>query len=358
VTSAPSGPDARGAVAGPTPPDETAVPSTAPEPPDEAARGVLRIVSLAGGKVVETDGVSNIDAAISGSDACAWLDLTNATPEAVEAITTRLRLHPLIAEDIVEGNQRAKIEVTDERIHLVLFAIALDAGHVRLDEIDVVLAEHFLLTVHSSDWDPRSIRRIRDSVAELLAHGPDHLLWAVVDSIVDDYFPLLDRVGDAIDDLEDRVVSDARPETLQDLFRLKRELLRVRRAVGPVRDIFNQLTNRDLALIDPDEILYFRDVYDHLIRLTDELDTYRELVSGSLDVYLSTINNNLSLIMKRLTGITVILAGIGAIAGIFGMSEAGTAFAGAEAAGFWLVAGATVALAFAMFFVLRRIDWL
>jgi magnesium transporter len=125
-----------------------------------------------------------------------------------------------------------------------------------------------------------------------------------------------------------------------------------------VRDIFNQLTNRDLALIDPDEILYFRDVYDHLIRLTDELDTYRELVSGALDVYLSTINNNLSLIMKRLTGITVILAGIGAIAGIFGMSEAGAAFSGAEARGFWLVAGASVALAFGLYLVLRRIDWI
>ena len=90
-----------------------------------------------------------------------------------------------------------------------------------------------------------------------------------------------------------------------------------------MREIFNQLTNRDLALIDDDEVVYFRDVYDHLIRLTDELDNYRELVSGTLDVYLSTVNNNLSLIMKRLTGVTVVLAGIGAIAGIFGMSEAG-----------------------------------
>lgn len=339
-------------------PTAATVPSTRPEPRDHAARGTLRVASIQGGKVTETSGIEGVDRAIAAPDACAWLDLTGATPEAVAAITTRLKLHPLIAEDIVEGNQRAKIEVTDERIHVVLFAIAFEAGTIRLDEVDVVLGEHFLLTVHAPTWDPRAIRRVRDSLPDLLSRGPDHLLWAIVDSIVDDYFPLLDHVGDAIDDLEDRVVSDARPETLQELFRLKRELLRVRRAVGPVRDIFNQLTNRDLALIDPDEILYFRDVYDHLIRLTDELDTYRELVSGALDVYLSTINNNLSLIMKRLTGITVILAGIGAIAGIFGMSEAGAAFAGAEARGFWLVAGGSVALAFALYFVLRRIDWI
>ncbi|HET7026838.1 MAG TPA: CorA family divalent cation transporter, partial [Candidatus Limnocylindrales bacterium] len=287
-----------------------------------------------------------------------WADLTGATPDTVEAITTRLRLHPLIAEDIVEGNQRAKIEVTDERIHIVLFAIAFDGNEVRLDEVDVVLGSTFLLTVHASSWDPRRIHRVRDGVGDLLGRGADHLLWAVVDAIVDDYFPLMDLVGDAIDDLEDLVVSSPAPATLQRLFRLKRELLRVRRAVNPVRDVFNQLTNRDLALIDAEEILYFRDVYDHLIRLTDELDTYRELVSGSLDIYLSTVNNNLSLIMKRLTGITVILAGIGAIAGIFGMSEAGSAFSGGEAGGFWIVATASVGLALGLYFVLRRIGWI
>lgn len=339
-------------------PPDASVPSISSEAPDHRARGVLRIASLVDGKVTEATGLEAIDHALADPNACAWLDLTGASPDAVDAITRRLKLHPLIAEDILEGNQRAKIEVTDERIHLVLFAIAFEAGSVRLDEVDVVLGSGFLLTVHAPTWDPRSIRRVRDSMRDLLSRGPDHLLWAIVDSIVDDYFPLLDRVGDAIDDLEDRVVSDAAPETLQQLFRLKRELLRVRRAVGPVRDIFNELTNRDLALIDPNEILYFRDVYDHLIRLTDELDTYRELVSGSLDVYLSTVNNNLSLIMKRLTGITVILAGIGAIAGIFGMSEAGAAFSGAEAGGFWLVAAASVVLAFGLYLVLRRIGWI
>ena len=105
-----------------------------------------------------------------------------------------------------------------------------------------------------------------------------------------------------------------------------------------MREVFNQLTNRDETLIDADEIVYFRDIYDHVIRLTDELDNYRELASATLDVYLTQVNNNLSVIMKRLTGVTVILAGIGAVAGIFGMSEAGAArCSGGEASGFWLV---------------------
>ena len=125
--------------------------------------------------------------------------------------------------------------------------------------------------------------------------------------------------------------------TLQRLFAMKRELIDLRRATSPAREIFNQLTNREVGSIDPKHVVYFRDVYDHLIRVTDELDNYRDLVSGTLDIYVSIVNNDLSRIMKRLTGVTVILAGIGAVAGIFGMSEAGTAFAGGEAGGFWLV---------------------
>ena len=164
-------------------------------------------------------------------------------------------------------------------------------------------------------------------MAPILRHGPDHLLWAIADDIVDGYFPFADRLGDAIDDVQDQVVRKATPETLEQVFALKRELIEVRRAISPVREVFNQLTNRDEPLIDEDELVYFRDIYDHVIRLTDELDNYRELASATLDVYLTQVNNNLSVIMKRLTGVTVILAGIGAVAGIFGMSEAGTALA-------------------------------
>ena len=116
------------------------------------------------------------------------------------------------------------------------------------------------------------------------------------------------------------------------MFALKRELINLRRATSPAREIFNQLTNRELGAIDETHIVYFRDVYDHLIRVTDELDNYRDLVSGTLDIYVSIVNNDLSRIMKRLTGVTVILAGIGAVAGIFGMSEAGSAFAGGRPA--------------------------
>ena len=178
------------------------------------------------------------------------------------------------------------------------------------------------------------------------------------DDVVDGYFPFADALGDAIDEVQDRIIRQTTPEALERAVRPQARAHRGPPAASPTREVFNQLTNRDLALIDDEELVYFRDVYDHVIRLTDEMDNYRELASSTLDVYLTQVNNNLSVIMKRLTGVTVILAGIGAVAGIFGMSEAGTALGGGEAGGFWLVTAIVGRLAVGAALILRRIDWI
>jgi len=322
--------------------------------------GILRVAAFDGDELQEWSGskaLAQIKALRKRPDVPLWIDYTSPNPDQVAAVAAALDLHPLIVEDIVEGNQRSKIETTDGLVHIVLFALEFDED-VIASEIDVVLGHGFLFTVHEGDWDPLYTSHLRGGVGPVLRKGPDHLLWALADSIVDGYFPFADRLGDAIDAVQDDVIERASPEVLERLFRLKREVLTVRRAAAPVREIFSQLTNRDLALIDSEEVIYFRDIYDHVIRLTDELDNYRELASATLDVYLSTINNNLSLIMKRLTGVTVIVAGIGAVAGIFGMSEAGSAVAGLELVGFWIVTAATVAAAGVVAVVLRRIDWI
>jgi magnesium transporter len=282
------------------------------------------------GKSVITD-LADLPALIADPEARLWIDCIDPSPELVRTISTDLGLHPLIAEDITERNQRAKVETFDGTVHIVLFQLQY-RGEVEPDEIDFVLGERFLLSVHGTECDLHAIAKARVGPEALVKRGADYLLYTLCDAIVD--------------------------WTLQRLFVLKRELLAIRRATSPAREIFNQLTNRDISAIDEAHVLYFRDVYDHLIRVTDELDNYRELVAGTLDIYLSMVNNNLSRIMKRLTGVTVILAGIGAIAGVFGMSEAGAAFSGGEAAGFWLVTVAVVAAAVGAAAFLRRIDWI
>ncbi|HUP54873.1 MAG TPA: magnesium transporter CorA family protein [Methylomirabilota bacterium] len=331
-------------------------------PAGDHGPGTVRVYAMVDGKLEELEGTpaeTRLPELIKPAGAAVWVDLTGPSNEQVEAIGPLLGLHPLIVEDILEGNQRSKLEITDGVVHLVLFSLEYSEALVTT-EIDIVLGAGFLLTAHDRSWDPRVSHHLRggDGVESILAEGPDHLLWAICDDIVDRYFPSADLLGDAIDDVQDAVVRKASPDALDRLFALKRELHEVRRSVGPVREIFNQLTNREMPLIDPEEIVYFRDVYDHIIRLTDELDNYRELAAATLDVYLTQVNNNLSVIMKRLTGVTVIVAGVGAVAGIFGMSEAGTALAGAEASGFWVVTGITVVAGAISAVVLRRIGWI
>lgn len=307
--------------------------------------------------LTETTDVEALRGILNEKDTRVWVDCIDPGAALVMPIAEALGLHPLIAEDIVERNQRAKVETFDDVVHIVLFAL-LYQGEVHTAELDLVVAPRFLVTVHGTDCDLRSIGALRAGVEPLLARGTDFLLYVVADHVVDGYFPVLDKLADEIDDLQDQVLQAATTWTLERLFVLKRELISIRRAVSPAREIFNQLTNREIAAINPAQVVYFRDVYDHLIRVTDELDNYRELVSGTLDIYLSTVNNNLSAIMKRLTGVTVILAGVGAIAGIFGMSEAGAAFQGLEAAGFLVVTTAIVVAAAAAAIILRRIDWI
>ncbi len=320
--------------------------------------GEVRIVRVAGGKATTTTEIGDLAKLYRSDGARVWIDLASPSRDEVRIVADALGLHPLIAEDIAERNERSKVETFDEGIvHVVLFALHYE-GEATASEIDFVLGERYLLSVHDGTLGERTTAPLRFGVERALEKGPDYLLYALSDTIVDAYFPVLDRIGDDIDGLQDQVMERASEWTLQKLFALKRELAALRRATSPAREIFAQLTNREIPAIDPSHIVYFRDVYDHLIRVTDELDNDRDLVAGTLDIYVSIVNNDLSRIMKRLTGVTVILAGIGAVAGIFGMSEAGNAFRGAEAGGFWIVTLGVVLLSVAAAWVLHRIDWI
>ena len=225
--------------------------------------GTLRVAAVADGKSEEWEGTTALNRLpeLLRSDASVWVDLSGPSDDQVQQVGAALALHPLIVEDILEGNQRAKLELTNGVVHLVLFHLHY-ADRVIASELDMVLGLGFLLTVHDSEWDPHESHHLGAGTEAVLKHGPDHLLWALCDDVVDGYFPFSDQLGDAIDEVQDEVVLTVSPDALQRLFRLKRELIEVRRHVGPVREVFNQLTNRETPLIDPEEVVYFRDVYD------------------------------------------------------------------------------------------------
>ena len=325
------------------------------------AGGVVKLAVLQSRALREWEGeaaIAEIPKALTRRGARLWIDVCGAGPDLKGRISQLLGLHPLLIEDIAERDQRAKLEQVGDLLHAVMFSLGFEDGQIYERELDFVLGERFLLSNHSVWWNPRATRHLHAGAADVLAKGTGHLLWALADDVIDSYFPILDQMGDEIDDLEDRVVSRADRSLLERLFDLKRQLIQIRRVTSPQREMFNALSSREDRIISPEDRLYFRDAYDHLIRLTDELDTYRELASATLEAYLSTVNNNLSLIMKRLTGVTVVVAGVGAVGGIFGMSEAQTAFRLDEGPGFWVVAVGSLVLAGLAAAALRKIDWI
>jgi magnesium transporter len=305
-----------------------------------------------------TTSIDEVAASRSDRQSRIWVDVQDASPTHLVRLAEIFELHHLVAEDIVERNQRAKVVTWDDSIHLVLFAVRHD-DELSITEIDMVLGQRFLLTSHPAAWQPlETLGTNGRGAGTLLGIGTDMLLYALIDPIVDGYFPVIDRISDDIDALERDVVSRTGQDVVERLFRIRRSLLEVRHVVAPEREIMNQLSNRDIPLIDPARRLYFRDIYDHTIRVTDELDTHRELANGVLDAYLSSVNNSLSEVMKRLTAITAVLAGVGAAAGLFGMSEASTSLDLPSPLGFWLVVGVLVAIGVALFVYFRRIDWI
>lgn len=322
-------------------------------------RPPIQIQHWRAGRLETSTAVEHLGGLIRERGARTWVDLTDPSPELVQATARALGLHPLVAEDIIESNERAKVQLVGDVIHVVAFVLQRDPGtEVQTHEVDFVLGRGFLLSAHRSSWDSSKVHQLRIGLGPLLEKGPDHVMWALVDGIVDGYFPVFDRFGDEIDAIQDAAVERPVPATLERLFQLKRELIRIRHVLAPSREVFAQLTSREFDQIGEQNVFYFRDVYDHLIRLNDELDSFRELTAGSLEIYLSTINNNLSTIMKRLTGVTVILAGMGAIGGLFGMSEAASAISGNEGPGFYVILAGTVVASFVAVWFLRRIDWL
>jgi len=265
------------------------------------------------------DAVPNL---LGRGDITFWFDLDSPTQAELDFLEKHLRIHHLTREDIVSQNQRPKIESFEGYVYLAIHPlIGKNDLQIEPAEIDLLLGHNWLVMVRYQPI-PGLIEnsRFHERLDLALPRGADFLLYTIVDLIVDSYFPLLDQMDDEIDLLEDALLEQAGIEEMNRLLALKRSLVHIRRAVGPQREVFNQLTRHDFPFIRPEHTVYFRDVYDHLIRITEELDSLRDILSGALEVHLSSISNQLNVTMKRLTAWGTIFVVITAIAGVYGMN--------------------------------------
>jgi magnesium transporter len=249
-----------------------------------------------------------------------WLDLDQPDATDFKILTDVFGFHPLAVEDSQHFGQRAKLEDYDDFVFIVVYGAAPDAD--RLVEVHCFYSDRCLVTVHRDDCPAFSEVRERYEKRKGPAERPSLLLYRLTDALVDSFFPILTEFDDRIDELENEIFTRVTDEQLQEIFRMKRLLVGLRKAVSPQRDTFARLSGGlgGLTGFTADDDRYFRDVYDHLIRISDLIDSYRDLLTGAMDVYLSTVSNRLNTVMKALTVIATIFLPLAWITGFFGQN--------------------------------------
>jgi len=242
----------------------------------------------------------------------------------IEKLGKHFSLHPLILEDIVSTEQRPKMEDFEHYIFVITKMLFYDEkeGETKIEQVSLILGENFVISFQEREGDIfEPIReRIRKGKGRIRKMGADYLAYALLDAVVDNYFLILEKLGERLEDLEDRVVSNPQPETSQEIHKLKREMIFLRKSVWPLREVINSLERGESPLIKKACRIFLRDVYDHTIQVIDTVETFRDMVSGMHDTYLSSISNRMNEVMKVLTIIATIFIPLTFIAGIYGMN--------------------------------------
>jgi magnesium transporter len=260
-------------------------------------------------------------ALLQSTQAVTWVRCLAPTDADLLWLQDTFGFHPLTIEDCRHRNQRPKFEPYDGYAFMVLFTLSWAGEALETTEIHVFLTSHCLITVEDRDSSTiATVWQRMHQAPDLMQRGADFVFYAVADAVVDAFFELVDSFEETIDEIEERIFAP-QPESVQALiFRQRNSLIAIRRAIGPMRDVFNAVLNRPLPLIHESHLFYFRDLYDHTVRVYELLEMARERLSNALEVHLSHISNTLNQVMKRLTAIATIFMPLTFLSGLFGMN--------------------------------------
>ena len=296
------------------------------------------------------------------SGATVWVDLNAPAPEeSRQILADTFKFHPLAVEDAMSEIHHPKVESYDGYLYLILHGIAFEQREHRFQtrDVDFFLGRNYLVTVH--DGRSRSVSLLREMCNKhrhILEEGPVALLHRIVDSMVDHYRPEIEAIEHRIDTMEHEAALGGQQSLVREILALKRDLSSLRRVVIPQRDAVGRLARREFQMI-ADEMAYrFRDVYDHLVRLSEEAALFQDRVTGILDVHLSAVSNRLNQVVKVLTVMSTIFLPLTVLTGMYGMNVKLPHLPGGDPAQFWWVLGIMVALAAAMLAVFRSRDWI
>jgi magnesium transporter len=258
-------------------------------------------------------------------DSVTWINVDGLhEPEVIKQLGNHFNIHPLIQEDIIHPVQRPKFEDFDGHIYLVLKSLVYRERECTIDseQISILMFKNCVITFQektSKVFDPVK-ERLRNNKGRIRRVGSDYLVYSLMDAVIDNYFIILDRVGDVIDDLEEGLIHKPDQRRLATIHRMKREMLFLRKSVWPLREVINGMQKNGSSLIHQETIIYFQDIYDHTIQVIDTIESLRDIVLGMLDTYLSSLSNRMGEIMKVLTGIATIFMPLSFLAGVYGMN--------------------------------------
>jgi magnesium transporter len=330
-------------------------------------------IKFGDGRVSTYTDEKTLHAAVRDPKATFWLDMNKPTDEEVALLDDVFGFHPLAIEDTINYSQRPKIESYNHigdacqqgYFYMVIHGPDLETfrENLRTKELDLFVSERYLVTVHEESHKSLGelLNRAKSDPRMVLDPGIDMLLHNILDKLVDNYLPILEYLQERIDDLEEQAVVDPKPSLLPEIAYKKRDLLNLRRIIGPQREVLAQLTRGEVPFIRESTRIYLRDVSDHLIRTVEMIELYRDLVIGARDIYLSSISNNLNQIMKTLTIITVTALPATIITSFYGMNfENVPGFNNVlkSPAGFWISMGVILGLAVFLLYLFRRRKWL
>jgi magnesium transporter len=241
----------------------------------------------------------------------------------IQTLGTNFGLHALVMEDILNTDHRPKVENHDDYLYIVLKMLQYDeeAAETRTEQLSLIVGNNYVLAFQERSGDVfDGVRKRLSSGRSIRQRGPDYLAYALIDAIVDNYFVLLERFGDEVELLEEELLNNPTPRTLSRIHHFKREMLLLRKAVWPLREVLSSLTRDESRLISAETRLFLRDVYDHTIHIIDTIETIRDLLSGMLDLYVSSVSNRMNEIMKVLTIFASVFMPLTFIAGVYGMN--------------------------------------
>ena len=302
--------------------------------------------------------VDEINDAIARKTGHLWVDIDIADPGQAKLLEQIRGLHPLAVEDALSRKSRPKLEEYKDFLFVVIIGVRFhektpDPYDLETFDLCFFLSGTYLITVH--EGPSASIEDVAgriEKTPDLLSRGIDRLTHAIMDAAIDDYFPLLDKIDDFVDTLEQRVIVQFDETALPDIFALKRLVLSLRRHVAPEREVFNVLTNRPSALLSPESQVYFRDIYDHVLRINDSIDSYRDLLTSVLDSYLTQVSNRLGKVTKGLSVIATLSIPFVVVSGMWGMNLQHIPLFGHPHA-FWWMLGVQLGLGLLLLLILR-----